>query len=213
MTLLAIYKRINRIRTGISDIGIAVILCWSIPAILSAQSLNASADRSTVYSGEQIEYSIEIQGTTHAGNPQFPSFDGFAVVSGPNESTNFQIINTQMSSSIRYSWILIPQKSGTLTIGPATAKVGKETMTSNPVTIQVLDRGNPMPQGGGSGGGTGNIGGSGSGGGGGGEPPDVMVKVEVSKTEVYANEPVNVIYRLYFRKNLTNYEVSNFPAR
>jgi hypothetical protein len=182
------------------------------PSYTWAQSLTASVDRNTVYQGEQVEYSVEIQGTVRAKNPQFPDFDGFRVLSGPNESSNFQLINGQMSSSIRYSWILIPLKVGSITIGPTTAQVGGQTTSSNPITMQILDRGTPTPQGG-SGGSSGsrNIGG-GSSGGGTGTAPDVMVKAEVSKSEVYANEPVNVVYKLYFRKNLTKYEVSKLPS-
>jgi len=175
-----------------------------------AQSLTANVDRSTVYQGEQVEYSVEIQGTLRAKNPQFPDFNGFRVLSGPNESSNFQIINGQMSSSIRYSWILVPLKVGSLTIGPTTAQVGGQTASSNPLTMQILDRGTPTPQGGASSGG--NSGGSGGNSGGGGGSPDIIVKAEVSKSEVYANEPVNVVYKLYFRKNLTRYQVSKLPS-
>ena len=179
------------------------------PNFTWAQSLVASVDRSTVYQGEQVEYSVEIQGTMRAKNPQFPSFDGFRVLSGPNESSNFQIINGQMSSSIRYSWVLVPLKVGSLTIGPTTAQVGGQSASSNPITMQILDRGTPTPQGGS---GSSSGGPAVSGGGGGGEAPDVMVKAEVSKSEVYANEPVNVVYKLYFRKNLTKYQISKLPS-
>ena len=162
-----------------------------IPLALQAQSFVASVDRQSVYQGEQVEYTLELQGSSRAKNPQFPTFEGFRILSGPNESSNFQIINGKMSSSITYTWRLLAQKAGTLTIGQATAKVGRQTISSNKVMVNVLDRGASLPEG--------------------AEPPDVMVKAEVSKKEVYANEPVHLTYKLYFRKNLSNYEVSKLP--
>jgi hypothetical protein len=176
---------------GFAALAVAVLLCWLFPVEAGAQSLVAQVDRTTVYKGDQVEYTLVFEGAARVKNPQFPSFDGFRVISGPSESSSFQIINGKMSSSITYSWVLIAKKAGRLVIEAVTAKMGKQMVRSNPVTVKVLDPGAALPQG--------------------AEPPDVMVKVEVSKKEVYANEPVGLTYKMYFRKNLTNYEVSKLP--
>jgi len=171
----------------------ALLLAVLAPSRLHAQSLTARVDPTTAYKGDQVEYTLELQGTNRAQNTQFPAFQGFRILSGPNQSSNFQIINGQMSSSITYTWRLMPLQTGTLSIPPAWVVVGKKTITSNSVTIEVVSSTDvrvPAAAG----------------------PPDVMLKVEVSKREVYANEPVNLIYKLYFRKNLSNYEVSKLPT-
>ncbi len=165
--------------------------CLVVAGFAHGQSLTASVDHTIVYRGEQLEYVLEAQGTSRVKNLQTPSFVNFRVISGPNESTNFQIINGRTSRSIRYSWRLIPKISGKLLIGPASGTIGKSTVQSNPVTIQVLDPGAQAPKG--------------------KEPPDVMVKVDVSKREVYVNQPIKLTYKLLFRKNLSNYEVSKLP--
>jgi hypothetical protein len=184
--------RISRTKAIIALLAVGVLIGIAMPAGAYAQSLSASVDRTTVYQGDQVIYTVELQGARSAKQTQFPTFEGFRILSGPSESSNFQIINGQMSSSVTYTWRLIPQRTGTLSIPPAWVVVGKKTITSNPVSLQVVSSTNiraPAAAG----------------------PPDVMVKVDISKREVYANEPVSLTYKLYFRKNLSNYEVSKLP--
>ena len=71
-----------------------------------------------------------------------PSFGEIEVVAGPcrSVSTTLQIINGQASSSYQetYTYTLIPHKTGTFHIGPASIQMNGSRITSNALTIHVV---------------------------------------------------------------------------
>lgn len=68
-----------------------------------------------------------------------PSLADFEVLSGVSKSTmsNIQVVNGHMSrsSSTSFTYILAPRKTGHLTIGSASVKVGGKTVMSRPVSF------------------------------------------------------------------------------
>lgn len=95
---------------------------------------------STVAIGEQfrINYSI---GSDDISNFEAPVFDCFEVLMGPSRSTSQSVTKTKGSeistSSITYTYILIPQKEGSFTLPGATAISKGKRYTSNSITIKV----------------------------------------------------------------------------
>ena len=71
-----------------------------------------------------------------------PEFTDFDVLSGPYTSTSSStsFVNGKRTSSFEqtYTYMLMAQREGTFTIGPATVKVDGENVQSNGVRIQVL---------------------------------------------------------------------------
>ena len=71
-----------------------------------------------------------------------PEFTDFDVLSGPYTSTSSStsFVNGRRTSSFEqtYTFMIMAQKAGTFTIGPATVKVDGENVQSNGVRIQVL---------------------------------------------------------------------------
>lgn len=71
-----------------------------------------------------------------------PEFTDFDVLSGPYTSTSSStsFVNGRRTSSFEqtYTFMIMAQKAGTFTIGPATVKVDGENIQSNGVRIQVL---------------------------------------------------------------------------
>ena len=71
-----------------------------------------------------------------------PEFTDFDVLSGPYTSTSSStsFVNGRRTSSFEqtYTFMIMAQKAGTFTIGPATVKVDSENIQSNGVRIQVL---------------------------------------------------------------------------
>lgn len=97
--------------------------------------------RDTILLGNVIElrYTIEnIQGDYKA-----PRFDGFTMVSGPNVSSQFSMINGKVTQSSSYSYFLRPEETGVYTIDGAQLENGENVWHTDPVTIVVL----PNPQG------------------------------------------------------------------
>ena len=70
---------------------------------------------------------------------QPPSFEGFNVVGGPNQSSSFSMVNGKVSQSMSYSYYLEAQDIGFIFIDPASVKVGNEVLETDPLKILVLD--------------------------------------------------------------------------
>ena len=101
----------------------------------AAQKLTASAP-SQVQVGQRFRVTWEL----NAGGSEFvaPEITDFRVLGGPNQSTSMQYINGSMSQSISFSYILQASKEGEFTIGPAKITANGSTVSSNEVTIRVV---------------------------------------------------------------------------
>ncbi len=120
-----------------------------------------------------------------------PSFDGFRVVGGPNQSVSNSWINGVRSFTKTYSYFLTPIKKGKFTIGQASIEIDGDIYKTLPVQIQVseavqssLSPGSPSSV----------------------LNDDIELNIEVSKTETYLNEPISVEFKLLFNPkiNVTN---------
>ena len=150
----------------------------------------------------QLTYSVN-QRSRDLRAPEFTDFD---VLSGPYTSTSSStsFVNGKRTSSFEqtYTYMLMAQKEGTFTIGPATVKVDGENIQSNGVRIQVLPEDEetspqPSPQGRGQSSGqsssqsSANQGGNVS-------SENLFVRTIASKTRVHEQEALMVTYKLYF---------------
>ena len=111
-----------------------------------------------------------------------PSFEGFTVTGGPNQSVSRQWLNGKSSFSKTYSYFLAPKKRGNFTLGQATIVVKGEIYKTPPIPITVtvaVDK-----------------------------PKDgddvayiasekIHLVAEVSNGSPYINEAFNVVYKLY----------------
>ena len=120
-----------------------------------------------------------------------PSFDGFRVVGGPNQSVSNSWINGVRSFTKTYTYFLTPIKKGKFTIGQASIEIDGDIYKTLPVQIQVseavqssLSPGSPSSV----------------------LNDDIELNIEVSKNETYLNEPISVEFKLLFNPkiNVTN---------
>jgi hypothetical protein len=127
----------------------------------------------------RIEFTMNKEGDNF--NP--PSFDGFRIAAGPSQSVSNIYVNGKSSFSKTYTYLLIPLKKGKITIGQATIDIDGSIYKTIPVDIQVKDA-VELPK----------------------NPNDpnyiasesLHLVAALSKSKVYINEPVTVIYKLYF---------------
>ena len=108
-----------------------------------AASLNAQIDFTLTVSQRDMSMDDElyvdytVSGTREdVGMPQV-NLDSWNVLSGPNTSTNFSIINGKRSSSIAYGFVLKPKRTGQLTVPAAEIVIGGNVYKSNSVTVNV----------------------------------------------------------------------------
>ena len=170
-------------------IGFFIGFLW-IATSVSAQSLTASVSSSKIGKSEQFRLVFEADGQTREFNP--PDLSDFEIKGGPFPSEQTTIINGRMSFSVSYTFILQPKTVGAFVIGPAVAEVEGEQVSSNPIEIEVVkDEDRPH------------------------DPNDpytiatkaTFIQMETSKSQVYVGEPVVVTYKLYYRYNISDYEV------
>lgn len=115
---------------------------------------------------------------------EFPDLPQFQVM-GRTRSTNVQIIQNQMSSSISWHYTLLPQREGSFTIPPVKVTVGNQIHSTRPLSIEITAASSPLQDGARQ-----TLEDPFSGG-------RQFVDVELSKPEVYVNEPFTYTFRYY----------------
>lgn len=201
---------------------LSIVYCLSS----SAQAkFYASAPKTVpLNSNLQLSFTIE-NGNGTSLKP--PAINDFQVLSGPNTSTSMQWVNGNVTQSVTYNYILRPKNQGTFKIGKASIVVSGVTMESNEVSVEVtapvaqqqqqqkrqrnpfdpfddpfFNQGMEEEE----------------------EPQtnnadlekqlkdEVFMKLLVDKNTAYKGEMLTATYKLYFRQNLSGFNVTKAPA-
>ena len=179
-----------------------VILCllWAYTARAQDLTVTASVSETTVPTGAPFEVRFTVNGQAEQFNP--PSFDGFQVVSGPNQSTSMRSINGKTTVSTSLGYRLVAAKEGKYTIGPAEVTANGKTYRSNALTLTVeKGAGNNSGAGGDSGRASTRTAADAS--------KQIFIRAVPDKRTVYQGEQVTVSYKLYTNVQL----VGNMPGK
>lgn len=108
------------------------------PALAQGQPpITASVDRNALTTDDTLTLTVVVNANSQQPpRPQLPSLEGFAVV-GNSTSSQLQIVNGVVSSSVAYAYRLQPLQTGTLTIDPVTVTLDGQTYSTQPITVQV----------------------------------------------------------------------------
>ena len=151
----------------------------------------------------QLVYSVN----TSAKELRIPEISDFDIVAGPfqSKSSSTQIINGNIthSTSLRFTYTLLPKKEGSFSIPAATIIVDKQKYSSNTLTIKVLpaeedvnhtnnaentsSKNNAITN------------------------DNLFIRAIVSRKNVYEQEYVLVTYKIYTRIDLVNIDKVKFP--
>ncbi len=129
---------------------------------------------------------IDFEMNKDGDNFSAPSFSGFTVVGGPNQSVSNSWINGVRTYKKTYSYFLAPKKQGNFTINQATITIAGETYKTSPIKVQVT-KAIDKPK----------------------DPNDpnyiasenIHVIAEISNTSPYLNQAITVVYKLYVAAN------------
>jgi hypothetical protein len=123
----------------IITICIAISLSAAAPA--PGLSISSSVDKNEVALGDPITLSVLVSGEGGSTpDPVLPDLSDFDVYSsGKNTSITFE--NGKFSSTLEMSYVLVPKKIGSLTIGPLAVKQKNQTVRSDPIHIEVTKPG------------------------------------------------------------------------
>ncbi|MEN0003758.1 MAG: BatD family protein [Bacteroidota bacterium] len=122
-----------------------VLLCCTYGATVSAQEdsrFTASVTMDSILYGNKFKVTFTLE--NGQGNAfEAPIFPDFHVVSGPNTSSSFSMMNGTVSQSISYTYLLEPKDIGNYYIEPASIQVDGTTLETAPIEVMVV----PNPDG------------------------------------------------------------------
>ena len=171
--------------------------------------LKATLSHEVVNINQRFEVTYSI---TNSDASQFdmPSFDGFRILSGPNQSRRMQFINGKRSSSSSWSFILLPTREGRFTIDPAAVVVDGKVIQSASLSVTVVNTGGNAQQ---------------------SAPPanqrqavppqqqpsnipndQVFIQATVDKREAYVGEKITATYKLYTKVGIADNSLEELPS-
>ena len=191
-------------------------LLFAIAALLVAVTVDAQTEikvetHRVVSEGEQFNLTFIIEGENSASDFNWTPTDDFQVLWGPQSgrSTSISIVNGKRTKSVQstYTYVMRAMTEGTFTIPAATATVKGTTISSQPVSIQVVrdsgasssaqqSQSQPSQQQGYSSSSQG----------------DIFLDMSISENQVVVGEPVIATLKLYQRVNVAGFEGVSFPS-
>ena len=127
-----------------------------------------------------------------------PNFENFQIIGGPNQSIKTSYVNGEQSFSKTYSYFLKPLKKGRIVIYQASVTIDEEEYKSLPVEVNVTD----SVKGANSNSDEDYF-----------DDENIELIASVSKREPYINEPITIVYKLYYKSpiNVSDARESESP--
>jgi len=170
-------------------------------AITVAQSFIATVDNNKVAENDRFQLQFTFEGKNLNALKSFnpPSLKDFRVLSGPNQSQSMQIVNGVSSSSLTLSYILMPNTTGSFTIGSASIQYEGQTLTTSPIKVSVVKASQKPKEENSSGVSNQEI------------AENLFIRASIDKNKVYLGEQVTVSYKIYTRLNMGNGSIDKQP--
>ncbi len=102
-----------------------------------AQGIRATIDRTEATVQDQLVLNVTVEGSRSA-EPELPELADFQVFPR-GHSTQFSMINGRSTTSVIYNYILVPQRTGTFTIGAATVEIDGKSYQSRPFRVRIVE--------------------------------------------------------------------------
>jgi len=169
----------------------ALCLFWIFagPAAAQAPEISAGVDRTQVTIGESLKLEVQISGG--GGEVDVSRIPHFKVLSR-GQSTNVSMINGRIERTETYTFTLIPEREGRLTIPPLPVRVGGREYPTEPIMVTVKPRSATLEN----------------------EPHDVFVRAEVQPQPLYDGQPAVYTFRFYQSVQVANarYQAPEFQG-
>lgn len=173
------------------------LLLISVQGLFAQVEFEAKVSKTTLGINERLR--IDFSMNADGDNFTPPDFDGFRVVNGPMQQVSQQWVNGRGTFNKMYSYFLLPTQKGPVTIKQASIEINGQIYKTSPIKINVTAA-IEMPK----------------------NPNDapqisandaIHLVAEVSKSNPYINEPITVVYKLYFSYNvgITNWRELDKP--
>ena len=194
-------QKLNQIKTGkvmmTKRLIYILIFIFGCAAAQAQVKFNAKVSKRQLGVNERLRVDFEMN--RDGDNFNAPSFEGFRVVGGPNQSVSNSWINGKRSYSKTFSYFLSPQSKGTLKVGQATIEIAGETFKTSPIEVRVTAAvripkdGNDAEY---------------------LASENVHLVAEISNSRPYLNEAITVVYKMYVSHDVSitsNWRETNIP--
>ena len=141
------------------------------PSLAWADQVQAVVDRTTIGLGESLELSVTIKGKN--GAVDVNGIDAFKVISS-GSSSNFEFINGRSSHKTLYKYVLLPTRTGRLTIPALPVTINGKILYTKPIHIRVQKNASF-----------------------GKDSKDIFLKVRVSDPNPYLGQQLSCTFTLY----------------
>lgn len=157
----------------------------------------AKASKQRLGVNERLRVDFEMN--QDGDNFRAPSFSGFTVVGGPNQTVSNQWINGKRTYSKTYSFFLAPTSRGKFTVGQAEITVDGEIYKTSPIQVEVTAAVDEPTD---------------------GDNTDLVANdnlhlvAEISNSNPYLNQAITVVYKLYVspRISVSNWREMDSPV-
>lgn len=163
-----------------------IVFILSIGFVQAQVSFVAKVSKNSLGINERLRVDFEMN--EDGDNFVPPSFNGFNVVGGPNQSISNSWINGKRSYSKSYSYFLAPKSQGTFTIDQATIEIDNQIYKTIPISITVTAA-VTIPKDGNNADYIAN--------------ENVHLIAEISNANPYLNEAITVVYKLYVSNDVS----------
>lgn len=164
---------------------ILILLLLSFQGIIAQVNFETKLSKTTLALNEQLR--VDFVMNVNGDNFIPPSFEGFKVVGGPSQQISQSWVNGKSTFNKTYTYYLLPNRQGSISIRQASVEHEGEVYKTTPTTVNVTAA-VEKPR----------------------DPNDNTISVndalhlvaEVNKVTPYVNEPITVVYKLYFSYNI-----------
>ena len=179
---VAVTRSVYRVALGVLLLLLGATLCYAQGEV----SFEVEVSRMQAPVGSRINVEFVLAGARRS-RFVLPKLDGLTVVSGPNTTSQYTIVNGRTSSAERIGYELRVEREGPLSIGAATVRAGREYYSTKPVALTGLPQaavraGGPLT-----------------------EDRPVRLEVLAERDTIYEGEQTFVDLQLYARRRLYTY--------
>lgn len=116
---------------------LAAVVLALVAGVAYGQGITATVNRTEATLEDQILLTITVEGSQQA-QPRLPELPDFEVHPA-GQSSQLSIVNGRATSSIAHSYVLIPRRTGTFTVGSATVELEGVAYSSRPFQLRIVD--------------------------------------------------------------------------
>lgn len=124
------------IRTSLLTLSYLLTICLSVSAQVKFSTV---VDEREISRNDYLEVQYMVENAQSVEQIIPPAFQGFTVISGPNQQSSMSVVNGAVSKSVGISFVLKPTGTGRFTIAGAKAVADGKQLHSNSVVVRVTN--------------------------------------------------------------------------